>query len=438
MYSKVFTLYKFLLLILTGILIGGCSASVSNSTNNYATYESYISRYLVPNQLPSPQTIRSVQLYRQGSVHNPPIIKLGSSQKLVLAFDELTDLSGQFRVTFTHHDNKWNQSNLPTDWYLGGMNEIIVGGGEKNKLSQPDYFHYSAEFPNNRLSFKISGNYMLHVSDFSSGVRLFSLPFFVTEDEGEISSRVETKYNAGARFGAIDRPFSEFTYPDFIEFPQFDLSFYFVQNRFWGDAKKSQNYDFSAEDHAEFHLSEEHAFPANFDFLGLNLNSLSQTNRQIIDWQPGQNPPLAILREDVLNFSADPTFGWGSTYGDPTTSDEARYANVRFRFQDGGQFSGNQGVYLVGDFNQWLLSENNKLEYNNDSGYWETTALIKEGSYTYKYAIKDGATGIDDLILSDTITRQNQEYVSFVYFQDPDYRYHRLLQVQVFRSDRND
>ncbi len=437
MYLKVFTLSKFSLFILSGILIGGCSASVSNSTNNYVTPQSYISRYLVPNQLPSPQTIKSVQLYRRGSINNPPIIKLGSSQQLVLAFDELTDLSGQFRISFTHHNRNWNRSNLPEDWYLEGTNEVILGSGEKNQLSQPDYFHYSTKFPNDQLNFKISGNYMLHVSDFSSGIRLFSLPFFVTEDAGEIESWVETKYNAGARFEAMDRPFSEFTYPDFIEFPQFDLSFYFVQNRFWGDAKQSENYDFSAEDHAEFHLSEQNAFPANFDFLGLNLNSLSQTNRQIIDWQPGLNPPLVILREDVLNFSADPSFGWGSNFGNPKTSNKARYTNVRFRFQDGGQFSSNQGVYLVGDFNQWLLSENNKLKYNKNSGYWETTTLIKEGSYTYKYAIKDGTTSINDLILSDTITRQNQEYVSFVYFQDPDYRYHRLLQVQVFRSTEN-
>ena len=146
---------------------------------------------------------------------------------------------------------------------------------------------------------------------------------------------------------------------------------------------------------------------------------------------------MAILREDVLNFSADPSFGWGSTFGNPKTDEEAQYANVFFRFEDGGQFSSNQGVYLVGDFNQWLLSENNRLRYNENSGYWETSVLIKEGTYTYKYALKSGADEIDDLLLSDTITRQQQEYTSFVYFQDPEYQYHRLLQVQVFRSGSN-
>lgn len=437
MFLKAFTKSKLFSLVTLLVFLGGCSASVSNSSNNYETSENYISRYLVPNQLPVPETIKSVQLHRSGNASHPPIIHLGSSEKLVLVFDELTDLTGQFRITFTHHDKDWNLSNIPKDWYLENMQELILGGGNRNRLSDPDYFRYSISFPNNQLDFLISGNYMLHVSDFNSGTRLFSLPFFVTENAGEITSWVETSYNAGARYEAIDRPFSEFVYPDFIEFPEFDLSFKFVQNQFWGDARQSENYDFSEEDRSQFHLSRENGFYANFDFIGLNLNSFSQDNSQIIEWRPGLEPPLAILREDVLNFTADPNTGWGPTYGNPNSSLDSRYANVRFRFEDGGQFSSNQGVYLVGDFNQWLLSEQNKLEYNESSGYWETTSLIKEGTYTYKYALISEDSGIDDLTLSDTITRQQQEYTSFVYYLDPDYKYHRLLRAQSFHSSGN-
>lgn len=434
MYLKASILYNYLFILIAGVLLSGCSASISNPISDKNNGERYITRYLVPNQLPAPQSIKSVQLYRKGSNNNPPIIKLGSPQKMVLAFDELSDLSGQFRITFTHHNQNWDNSNIPFDWYIEGINEIIVGGGQKNELSDPDYFHYETEFPNNQLGFKISGNYMLHVLDFNSGIELFSLPFFVTENAGKIYSWVETVYNAGQQYNAIDQPFSEFVYPDFIEFPELDLSFYFVQNRFWGDQKQSENYDFSEQDRSQFHLSRENAFPANYDFIGLNLNSLSVDGSQIIDVQFGKTPPLVVLREDILNFSSDPVRTWASSFGNPKSSIASRYASVRFRFDDGGQFTENEGVYLVGDFNQWLLSENNKLGYNKNSGYWETTSLIKQGTYTYKYATKEGKYGINDLILSDTITRQNQEYASFVYFQDPEYRYQRLLQVQIFRT----
>ncbi|MBD3616031.1 MAG: DUF5103 domain-containing protein [Gracilimonas sp.] len=431
---KVLSLFKVLLILLAGLSIKGCSASISSPLGNQENTADYISRYMVSNQLPAPETINSIQLYRKGDTNNPPIIELGSAQKLILAFDELTDISGQFRITFTHYDQNWDESNIPQDWFLEGLNEIILGEGTKNQSSPPSYFHYRTEFPNNQLRFATSGNFMLHVSDFSSGVRLFSLPFFVTENAGEMTSWIETDYNAGPRFEARDRPFSNFTYPEFIDFPQFDLSFYFVQNRFWGDARKTENYDFSEKGHTQFYLSGENAFPANFDFIGLNLETFSVDGHQIIDWIPGENPPEIILREDILNFTSNPLTAWGSTFGNPKTSAEARYANIRFRFQDGGAFTSKQGVYLVGDFNQWIISEKNKLEYNQNSGYWETSALIKQGTYTYKYAIKDG-TDIDDLILSDYITRRNQEYVSFVYFNDPEYRYQRLIHIQVFRSD---
>lgn len=430
MYSKALFLFN---LLLATFIVSGCSASIS-TTSNERSEEQYVSRMLVPNQLPAPATVKSIQLYRKGSNGTPPIIELGSSQKLILSFDELTDLSGQFRITFSHYDRNWNSSNIPQDWYLDGMNELIINGGTKNQRSTPDYFHYETEFPSNRLKFKISGNYMLHVVDFSTGVRLFSMPFYITENAGEMRSWVETKYNAGPRGEAIDRPFSEFSYPNFVEFPEFDLSFYFVQNRFWGDAKRSASFDFSEEGQTQFHLSEENAFPSNFDLIGLRLDDFSVDGEQVIDWLPGENPPEVILREDILNFTSSPSERYGRRFSAPNRSEDARYANVRFRFQDGGQFSASRGIYLVGNFNQWLLSEKYKLSYNENSGYWETHVLMKQGYYTYKYAMQGDNGEIDDLSLSDTITRQNQEYTGFVYFQDPEYRYHRLLQAQTFRS----
>ncbi|MEX0608987.1 MAG: type IX secretion system plug protein domain-containing protein [Balneolaceae bacterium] len=387
-------------------------------------------------QLPPPQSIKSLQLYRKGSANNPPIISLNSRQKLVLSFDELSDLSGQFRITFSHHNQNWEQSNIPENWFLGGMNELILGGGTKNRLSEPDYFNYSIEFPNDQLEFLTSGNFMLHVSDFSSGVRLFSVPFYVTENEGEMTSWVETAFNAGPRNSAIDQPYSNFKYPDFVEFPQFDLSFFFTQNRFWGKTKETKAFDVATPGETQYYLPRDEGFAANFDFIGLNLSNFSQGGK-IIEWRPEFTPPKAVLREDVLNFTADPMPNWSSNFGVPKSGRDARYANVRFRFEDGGEFSSSTGVYLVGDFNQWLLSENYKLSYNQESGYWETSVLIKEGTYTYKYALKAYGDEVDDVTLSDSITRREQEYVSFVYYKDPDYQYQRLLFTQVFYSGDN-
>lgn len=394
------------------------------------------SNFLVPGQLPAPQSIKSIQLYRKGSPNNVPAIALHSSQKLILAFDELSRLSGQFRIHFTHHDANWQNSNIPEDWFLEGMNELILGGGTANRLSEPRYHRYEMEFPNMQIKFKTSGNFMLHVADFATGTPLFSLPFFVTEDAGTITSHAETLFNVGPRGAAMHQPFSTFIYPDFVQFPQFDLSFFFVQNRFWGNRREATIFDTSTEGETAFHLSREASFAANFDFRLLDVQQFSQGGR-IIEWNPASVPPKALLREDVLNFLAyaAPRAEWTSNFGSPKPERDARYASIRFRFDDGGQFNQQTPVYLTGDFNQWVLSDAYKLIYNPESGYLEREVLIKEGSYTYKYALKNNDGSVDDLTLSDSITRRRQEYTSLVYFRDPDYQFQRLLQFQIFYSE---
>lgn len=394
------------------------------------------SNFLVPGQLPAPQSIKSIQLYRKGSPNNVPAIHLNSSQKLVLAFDELSRLSGQFRIHFTHHDAHWQNSNIPEDWFLEGMNELILGSGTPNRMSEPRYHRYEMEFPNRQIKFKASGNYMLHVSDFASGTPLFSLPFFVTEDAGTIVSHSETLFNIGPRGAAMHQPFSTYAYPDFVQFPQFDLSFFFVQNRFWGNSREASIFDTSTEGETAFHLSREASFAANFDFILLDARQFTQGGK-IIEWNPASVPPKVLLREDVLNFLAyaQPRTDWISKFGNPNPEREARYASVRFRFDGGGQFHQQTPVYLTGDFNQWILSDAYTLIYNPETGYMEREILIKEGSYTYKYALKNPDGSVDDLTLSDSVTRSRQEYASMVYFRDPEYQFQRLLQFQIFYSE---
>lgn len=434
MFLKAVSTSDFFLILLCGLFLGSCSITRNAQSPEPDRQTNYLSNLLVEGQVPAPQSIKSLQLYRKGSPGNPPIIELESGQKLILEFDELSDISGQFRITFTHHNADWQPSNIPEEWFLGGMNELILGGGTINRFSKPQFHHYKIEFPDRQLQFKTSGNFMLHVSDFESGIILFSLPFFVFENAGEMTSYVETVFNAGPRGTPLDQPFSTFTYPDFIQFPQFDLSYVFVQNRFWGKAKSTNTFDTVVEGETRFYLPRSQAFAANFDFIGLNVQNFSQGGK-IISWDPSFTPPQVILREDVLNFSAIPSRGWSSNYGMPRSGRDARYANVRFRFYDGGEFSRQTDIYLTGDFNQWLLSDRYRLNYNSESGYWETDVLMKEGSYTYKYALKTYDNEVDDLLLSDTITRNRQEYVSLVYYTDPEYRYQRLLQAQVFYSE---
>jgi len=428
-------MFKFLLLFISAIFFSCSGSSDISSPFNNSAPDDDLGLLLVKNQLPAPSSFRSIQLYKKGNPRNPPILSLNKNEKLVLEFDELTSIGGQFRIKFEHFDQNWNPSNIPEAWYLDGFNEIIVSGGETNALSKPNYFHYRAEFPNKQLKFLSSGNYMLQVYDYSSNTKLYSIPFFITEQAGKINSRVETLFNSGNDFSAMDQLFSIYEYPKEIEFPQFDLSFEFVQNRFWGSSKSTQTFDITDPGKIRFYTKRNNSFSSSFDFIPLDLTDLNINLEKIEDWQPEYIPPRIILKRDVLNFSSSPITSYRSNFGLPESARDSRYASVKFRFVAGSLNTGDTELYVSGDFNSWRISEDSKLEYNREANLWTTELLVKEGNYRYKYFQKRTSSRESEAIpINDTITNRAQEYISFVYYKDPVKNYHRLLVTEVFQS----
>lgn len=423
---------KPVLVFLSFTFLTACSPSL-NVSNGPASYDGVApnSMTIVPNQLPVPASFKSVQFYANDASGKAPIIELNSTDHLTLSFDELTDIIGQFRITFSHHDKTWNYSNIPQDWYLKGIGELIVGGGQKSNSRGPDYIHYEIKITQNKVQFISSGNYLLHVSDANSGQTLFSLPFYVTENAGELSSTSQTLFNSGSGFTSQHRLFSNYTYPDFVTYPEFDLSFAFVQNRFWADTRFTESYDFNSPGIAKFDLSQSNAFPANIVHIVKDLNSFSQTNYDIKEWNPGTTPPKVVLREDVLNFLDQGSEPGIRTY-QPESSVRSGYANTVFRLDGDDYLTEDDKVYLLGEFNQWTANDNSKMRYDPDTGLWELTQLLKEGSYSYKYVRLDKPANIDLTSLSDNSSPVIQEYMSMIYFNDPDRKFDRLLKIETF------
>lgn len=428
-------MFRYLPLLLFFFLIVSCSSEFVNVQKKGANKAfDTPSLLLVRGQTALPQSFKSVQLTRKGSANTPPIMELGSNDKLILEFDELASISGQFTIRFSHHNKDWSPSNVPDAWLFDGINEVNLFGGEINQFYKPDYFHYKLEFPNRDIRFKISGQYLLHVHDYSSGSELFSMPFFVTEDEGELNIISETIFNATPNGSAKDQIFGKYIYPEFVEFPQFDLSYSFAQNRFWRETRFADEKSFTKEGITEFHLSRSAAFQANFDFSELDISELSLQNPKIFNIEPARIPIRVTLRDDVLNFLSNPKPVFRSENGNPKTSRTTQYANVRFRLNTDSKTLKDAPIYLIGDFNMWTISDRYKLNYQADLGVFQTSGILKQGIYSYKYVtVQNGV--IDPFKLSDTLTKRDQEYIGFVYYRDPDLNYDRLLKTGLLNAN---
>lgn len=413
-----------------GLMITGCASMETGTAavNGRSQSSEYQNRFTIAQQKAPPPEIQSVQLFKKGDMPSAPIISLNSSEKLKLEFDHLGEDTKQFKLTVSHRSKNWEDSPLPVDYYLEGFPEVYFSGGSKSFSQRPSYFHYSYEFPNSQLNFKASGNYLLSVYDYNSNKLLFTLPFFVTENKGSLETRIESLFVRRDDLRPEDQPFSRYRYPDFVEFPQFDLSYIYVQNRFWGRYRVVDNSDTSTPEVVNFHLSRDRAFLANYEFNTLDLRSLRTDGQQILEVQQEEIPPTVILRRDVQSLDLKPGFAPDGRFGIPLDSRSAGYATVQFRLETAENIPVDENIYLVGDFNNWTINDNNQMRYSAQSGLWEGQAIIKEGEYAYKYVmVKNGE--IDDISLDQGFLRNNQSYQTLVYYKDPTRNYDRLLKV---------
>jgi hypothetical protein len=407
----------------------GCSFNQGDSLSkkDEITAQPYVARnrVSVPGQKLPSGNIRSITFYKNNHPGAAPIIRLNSDDQLELQFDDMSSDANSFTVRITHQNQDWSESSLnPVDYSTNYEDQIT--NGVQSKANNPPYTHYKYLFPNRDFKPKVSGNYLLHIYDFSTGKELFSLPFFVTEQKKMVKTHIETLYNQGTRYLRHNQLFATYDYPNFVEFPQLDLSIEFVQNQFWGRARKAGIKDISQPGVIKFHDSRNNLFVATYEFRQLDLDPLDGNKYRVLSYRPETIPPEIVLRRDVVNLDINPPERKSYKFGEPNNNRDSEYANVHFSLEVPSSYKVNGPIYIYGSFNNWSIQDENKMQWDTKSAMYKGQAFIKEGKYDYKYAVlKNGE--VDDLRLDASFAATKQQYFTFVYFRDPQMHYDRLL-----------
>ncbi|HET6528367.1 MAG TPA: type IX secretion system plug protein domain-containing protein [Balneolaceae bacterium] len=384
--------------------------------------------FMLSVQKAPPHDIQSVHLAPKGNPALPPVIKLHSPQKLVLSFDYLSEQNRQFRVEVSHRSRDWQKSPIGPSVYLDSFFQTYIQGSEESFSQQPAYQHLEYEFPNPQLRPIVSGNYLLEVYSYSGDELLFSVPFFITEDRGALQTRVETIFAQRKDAHSLDQLFSTYRYPPFIEFPQFDLGIAYTQNQFWGRMREAGFLNTFGRGEISGHIDRNEAFISDYEIKVLDLRSFVADGQQVLEYRPGTTPPTVILRRDVQNLDTNPRYFSASGLGIPIDDRSSGYARVQFSLDTDAAVPHSANIYIVGDFNNWMINDLNKMSYDIQQNLWQGHALIKQGEYAYKYVLVENGV-MDDLALDQGFLAPRQEYLTFVYFKDPTHNFDRLLKV---------
>jgi hypothetical protein len=384
-------------------------------------------------QKSAPSYIRSINLYNSQNRESAPIIELKSGETITLDFDYIGTDARQFVVSVSHRTPKWDESILSRSYYQTGLYEDQITAESTIRSVHPTYQRYSYQLPNDNIQLNVSGNYLLTVSSFGSGEVLFSVPFYVYENEGKLSTSVQHIPAPRNSIRMYHQLFGTYSSPDFVRMPQFNTSLYFVQNQFWGRYKQS-SVDQSLQNTIDFLISRDNAFVADYGFKHLDITELSADGVNIRAYEPSYRPPRIILRRDIQDLTPSVDANRTTRHGFPLFNDQARYVEVFFYLETAVDINPGDKIYVTGDFNNWTINQENQMQYSTEENAWEGSALVKQGEYSYKYVVVSNGM-IKDMLLDNSFSLARQQYFGMLYYEDPDMGYHRLLQVNSVVSE---
>lgn len=379
--------------------------------------------------------IKTIQLYRGEDERSLPVMTLEGGAALTLEFDLMDEQGRPLSIYFEHADRTWRRD-LSGSQVLESFQDDRLLNYRPSRGTDVSYVHYQYRFPNDDIRFRMSGNYVLRVTE--RGRRdsvLLEQAFFITEQAGQLRLGSEALMMPSQQHPSI-QPVARFTPPLEIRGDPFGYTVCFVRNGRLPDARCEERPQLVSQPELEFELERSRAFaPVTADY-SLDLSSLQASSR-IARTDRTVSPMLVVLDPDYARFD-EATRSVNANgqivvrealngYADPALS--AEYVRTTFAYVPSNQRPVQGDIVVAGSFSGMDPARGTTMEWVGGRSQYEGTVLLKQGAYEYFYASSGGALGDD---LGRSRPRGTSTYTAFVYYRDARRDTDRLLRVNGF------
>ncbi|MFC4218541.1 type IX secretion system plug protein [Flagellimonas marina] len=373
----------------------------------------------VQHEVNPPENIKTI-IFRGPTEDQFPIIQLGES--MTLEFDDLTANEQDYYYKIIHCDYDWTPSQLLKSQYLvGNDNQRIIDYENSYTTLQP-YSNYRLSIPNENVRLKVSGNYVLEIYN-SYGDLQFSRRFVVYQDALAVGGVVKRSRDFNFLNEKQVVQFTINTASFTVVNPKNEIKVAILQNHYWPTALYNIKPQYTIGSELVYKYDQETSFYGGNEFLNFDTKDL-------------RSPTFAISRiefEDVYHhylFTNEYRNDQPYTYfpdinGDfvvrtlqgEDVSREAEYTKVHFSLPYTNEI-GLDNVYVVGKFNNYGLSEENKMTFNEETGKFEATLLMKQGFYNYKYVVERADGTLEPNFVSGDFHFTENNYLILVYYRN--------------------
>lgn len=398
--------YPFLLMVLLCMLL-----STAHQSHGQNKALSPINKVYEP-------TIQTVQLYTTGNSVNsrisPAVTPTGRANSLTLSFDDLREDADYYYVYFLHCNADWQPSNLSSALFLNKFNEFEITNFDFSVEAKQQYVHYDIKLP----AFKYSGNYLAVVyRNQDKNDIVLSRRFYVVDERVNLGASILRSSQTTKRL-SHQRVEVLLNYAQLaVNDPQQQFLVKAVQNQrpdqqrflsptFIDDNNRSIRYQ---------NLGDANEFEGGNEYRFFDLSSINMTGRSVssTSYRGGEVSATLNLDRPFREAYLQQLDINGQFYVKDSESQlgdlAAEYVNVQFQLE-APQYQ--DDLFVVGAFNGWAKTEDNKMSYDITKGIYQASLLMKQGLYNYKYEAEKNST-----LVSKSFFDTENLYEVFVYYK---------------------
>lgn len=383
-------------------------------------------------EVPAPNYIRTV-IFNDGEGYGgAPILQLG--QSLNLEFDDIIGDEANYYYTITHYNYDWTPSVLVKSEYLEGFDNVRINDYRNSFNTLQLYSHYNLEIPNeDTRGLKVTGNYMLSIFNENKEL-VFSRKFLVYEPLAQVT--VNVKKSREVKFIHSRQVVNfEVDSPDMIiRNPEESVWAVILQNKNLKTGIYNIKPQYNIGNSLIYKYDELTSFWAgneyhNFDSKDLRAATVKIRSIEVKELYHHYLFPDEIRAFEPYTYNPDinGNFVIRTMQGnDPDI--EAGYVWTHFALVTFEKFEAGE-VHLYGQFNNFVLDETTRLDYNPITGAYENVRLFKQGYYDYKYVFLRDDGVLDEGFISGNFVNTENDYTVIIYYLPQGGRYTRIIGV---------
>ncbi len=383
--------------------------------------------------------IRTLQVGIKGTNLSLPVIQLGSQDQIKVSFDEMSHNAHAYGYRIIHCNADWTPSNINSNEYLNGFTNANITDIKLSQTTTVIYTNYSFSFPNDDISFKITGNYIVYVyEDNQIDSPVAQACFSVYDSRAKISGliRGNTDTELNTRLQQLDFEVDLAGYPtkDILaevkvvvrQNNRTDNQVVNLQPTSFTDSKlnyfsRNELIFEGGNEYHRFDISSVLVGGAGVDYVRMlrpNYHAFLLPNK------------IQTAKTYTQNFDVNGRYVINVQRAfDPEV--EADYVYVHFSIPTKEPFF-DGSIYLGGEFNFNQLDESVKMNYSFDNEAYTKEMLLKQGGYNYQYWFKQkNRNQLSVERVDGSYWQTNNEYSIYVYQRPWGDRYDKLIGFKV-------